>query len=1050
MKAYQNPQMSAYIKPNTCRVMVFALLLLTFFFGSNLYGQDESRITGRIQDAFTGSYMEGAEVTLEETGKTVLSNQYGDFRLIGVAAGDYTLTVKFTGFYESIQQVTVGAGETTEVETIKIRSRSSFDSADEVYDMATFDVIPEADAYSRALNVQRVSDYNKVVANSGAFGDVTEGNIGEFVKFLPGISINYVAADVRSIDVRGMGANFTSVTVDNNRMASAASTEPNRAFELEQVSINNVERIEVVRLPTPDLSADAIGGSVNLVSRSAFEQDGRVISYRAYLSMNSEALTFSKTPGWGANQKHKIYPGFDINYSDIFLDGKLGLNVSYLNSNQFNQQHRSRYRWEYEEFNDEPDDGSDPQALLRRYQFQDGPKFTHRESFSIKADYKLDEETILTGSFQWNNYENEFRNRNIQFDTNIDERSDGNDDTVISETEMLSKVGGGDIDYGSSWRDKFGETTHTDLKLVRTTDNWVFTVGGFYSFADNHYRDTERGLMKGAALDYDVPGQIGFKNFGNASGDLVRGAPELTVTGADGNPLPNLGIGDLSNFRLTEIDIQPEDGTDEFYGGTADFQYNFEINELPAFVKFGALAQKQNRFGDEQRFRTEYWGPDGEEKSGDEYIGGELVDEYYSGVDGYYVGDIQGVSIQWPDNTKIADIWLSHPEYFYEDGRAEANIISQANDIFWIDEQITSAYLMGSMQAFDGRLTLTGGARFEQTDVNANGAFFDSTLGEGIEDPIEKLRAQWLSKRKINNTSYSGVYPSIHAKIDITDKLLLRLGIGQTIGRPNFADIIPRTVITEPDEDEGGNNGAVEINNTALTPYESLNFDSSLEYYPEKGGQIAISAFHKDISDWISDDNTREVDQELIDKHGLPSDTLGYEFESKLNAGDATVQGVEVSFFRPLNFDSFPVWIHDFSVMANGTFLTTKGDWIQDGDEPVTELEDMVKNTVNFGITWDHNPLKVQLKYNKRGYELRSRLGGDLKRLEYNAPIEQIDLSIEYKINPRIRLFASGRNIKIAAQDRVQFSEDASLGVHTQERSEEFGVQWAIGIKGTL
>lgn len=1040
---------------------------------------DSGRITGRIQDAYTGKYMESAQVMIAETGQSALSDNFGEFRIGNVAAGTYTLEVTYTGYFDRVREITVSGGQTTNLQTIRLRSRGEFESDDEVYELGTFQVVPETDAYSIALQEQRAADLNKVVVNAGAFGDVTEGNIGEFIKFLPGISINYVAADVRSIDVRGMGSNFTPVTVDGNRMASAASTEPNRNFELEQVSINNVERIEVIRVPTADISADSLGGSVNLVSRSAFERDGRNISYRAYLSFNDEHIDFSKTPGWGPREQRKIWPGFDINYSDILADGKLGISLNYLNSKQFNPQHRSRYRWEFEEFNDEPDDGSAPLAVLRRYQFQDGPKFTHRESLSLKADYKISDDTVLSGSYQWNDYSSQFRNRNIQWDTNMDERSDARDDAIVSETQMRSRPGRGDIDYGSSWRDKFGTTNHFDVSLLKTTDSWTIDAGAFLSKATNRYRSLEHGMMKGASFDYDVPGNISFANFGDARGNIVKGPPEITVTDADGNVDPHKGVGDISGYELQEVDIQPEDGEDEFTGFHANAKYNFELGDNQAYLKFGGRYQNQDRFGDESRFRTEYWGPDGEDGTGDEVISAitpDLIDGVYYAQDGFHIGGSDGVDIQWPNNEAIADLYLAHPEYFFEDGRADDNIISEANDIFTIEEDITAFYIMGNIQFNDGRVSLTGGLRYEETDVTANGAFFDFGAGyqknsdgslmvddDGefipiIDDDIETLRLQWLSNRITNNATYDDIYPSAGVKIDITEKLLLRLGYAKTIGRPNFADIIPRTVIEidEPDPDsevpvdEQELRGEVTINNTGLNPYEADNFDISLEYYPESGGQIMVGLFKKDITNWITNSDSF-VTQDIINEKGLPDDTLGFDYTTTINAGSADVEGLELSLYRPLDFDGLPDWVHDFSVLANGTFLTTEGDFGNVGiAEPITDLEDMVKNTVNFGLTYDNKKFKVQLKYNKRGRELRSRPGGDLQRLFYNAPLAQWDLGVEYALKPNMRLFASGRNLSIESHDRIHRSLDPGLGILSLERSEEFGVQWAVGIKGSL
>jgi len=69
------------------------------------------------------------------------------------------------------------------------------------------------------------------------------------------------------------------VTMDGQRVASAQSANTGRAFEFEQASMANIESLEVTKAPTPDMDADSIGGSINLVTKSAFGRAGRVFAY---------------------------------------------------------------------------------------------------------------------------------------------------------------------------------------------------------------------------------------------------------------------------------------------------------------------------------------------------------------------------------------------------------------------------------------------------------------------------------------------------------------------------------------------------------------------------------------------------------------------------------------------------------------------------------------------------------------------------------------------------------------------------------------------------
>ena len=43
------------------------------------------------------------------------------------------------------------------------------------------------------------------------------------------------------------------------------------------VGADTVERLEVVKSPTPDMDGDSIGGAVNMVSKTGFDTQGRMV-----------------------------------------------------------------------------------------------------------------------------------------------------------------------------------------------------------------------------------------------------------------------------------------------------------------------------------------------------------------------------------------------------------------------------------------------------------------------------------------------------------------------------------------------------------------------------------------------------------------------------------------------------------------------------------------------------------------------------------------------------------------------------------------------------
>src|SRR5207253_4837232 len=67
------------------------------------------------------------------------------------------------------------------------------------------------------------------------FGTVVEGNVGDFLKFLPGITIDTGGGDARTISMNGVPSNNVPVTVGGFALASAQSSGTARTIELEQV-----------------------------------------------------------------------------------------------------------------------------------------------------------------------------------------------------------------------------------------------------------------------------------------------------------------------------------------------------------------------------------------------------------------------------------------------------------------------------------------------------------------------------------------------------------------------------------------------------------------------------------------------------------------------------------------------------------------------------------------------------------------------------------------------------------------------------------------------
>ena len=245
--------------------------------------QQTGSITGQVSNAATRSFLQGAVVTLSGTNQTSITDREGRYHLNSVptATGEVTIEVTFAGLDAQRIAVSVGSGQRV-VRDVGLTS--------EIYKMDKFAVAGEREGTAKAETLQRQAPNVKTVVSSDTFGNEASGNIGEVLQRMSGITGNYNGPDIYQVTIRGGGPNLNSVTMDGQQVSSDGNNSTGRQFSFAQASLGNVETIEVTKAPTPDMDGASIGGSVNFVSKSAFDRAaGRVVNY---------SIGFTAQPGY--------------------------------------------------------------------------------------------------------------------------------------------------------------------------------------------------------------------------------------------------------------------------------------------------------------------------------------------------------------------------------------------------------------------------------------------------------------------------------------------------------------------------------------------------------------------------------------------------------------------------------------------------------------------------------------------------------------------------------------------------------------------------------
>jgi iron complex outermembrane receptor protein len=303
----------------TLRAFSFATLLtLPLTSGVRAQTIPTGTVEGRVFNATSGNALVNARLTLEGTAREMITDESGSFRFTGVPAGEARLAVSYIGMAPQTATVSVPAGGTVQREFELTLADSRTRAPGEIVKLDAFTVVVdrEMSAQAVAMNEQRAAPNLKNVVAIDEFGDRGNENIGEFLLFLPGVSIATSGSKPTTVSLRGFPGANTGLTVDGGE-TTATFNGNSRALDLREVPMNNVARVEVNKVPTPDMPASGLGGSINLITRSGFEARVPKLSFNAYTMFhNHNGFTFDGGPrnADSTTSPRYIQPSFDFSY----------------------------------------------------------------------------------------------------------------------------------------------------------------------------------------------------------------------------------------------------------------------------------------------------------------------------------------------------------------------------------------------------------------------------------------------------------------------------------------------------------------------------------------------------------------------------------------------------------------------------------------------------------------------------------------------------------------------------------------------------------------
>ncbi|MDR0354103.1 MAG: TonB-dependent receptor [Opitutaceae bacterium] len=1029
---------------------VLALVLLPL----STHAQESTGvITGRVMNQATGRYLANAVVTVDGTDLRALTDDLGAYRLSNLAPGAYTVRAQYTDLDAGATGVTVASGET---------ATADFSLTSNVYILEAFTVSGEREGAAKALQDQRFASTMKNVVAADAFGNMVDGNVGELMKKLPGVAIDYSnGEDPTRIRIRGMDPQMASITLDGNPIASGGGGT-SRALDLSSFAVQNIDVIEVNFAPTPDQSANSMGGSVNFKTKNAFAQKGRRVRLDGNLSLNTAALDIKKTPGGNRTSDRKIKPGFMLQYTEAFGSVRpIGISIvanffqKYRQNNNYDVPYSFNLTSEENGIASKASDGT-----IGNVTWTERGSATERRNLNINLDWKLSDNTSVflrtayTQDLGIGQYSHLFRAEAGTHLGATDDRPASNFEQIVgrnSTARAYSGLSNGDIKL---WNVAIG----AQHKFGRFEIDYDAYASQSKSDRDPSENFELRYLQNGINLSvYDVSGQ--------ASG-------EIRQTDAAGVVLPRdqWTYLDISKYKNLGIWQDFNYGSDDQMGAKFNVSFPLTVSNMAGTTSFPVKIKAGASFNQQKRDTKRYW----KEirltgNSQDSAFGSAAEPTLQQFADTIYGNTWRGFDLavpQWLSPYAVYDYFLANPGQFY-DRRVEfgnkgaylpeSEFGREKSGDKQARERVFAGYIMATANV--SNLTILAGVRYEATwltgwgniylraersaeDPYAVGGNFDVVTPTSpyyrwdIERPYELAELQYRAAKR--DYDYDKIFPNLQFKYDIMPNLIARASFTTGIGRPRLED-----VVWIGNDDIVPAFKLIRRPNPNLRPQTYNLYQARLEYYFNKFGSATITGFYQPYKNYIM--NTDHYEPYTFTTEEGEEVTELWKVSQNNNAGDGRNYGVELSYQQRLGF--IASWLDRVEFYASISICDPKAKYPWRASAATAVDDAAAEEFNNLPPEWKDVPLNdikrrfgtASLSYNgsRFGASVTAMWTDDYARSVDTTNLSEtryaenirLDFSMNYKLSRHWQAYFDWRNFNDVPDERTIFDRTAGYYV---------------------
>ena len=952
--------------------------LLTILFllhlGAGIVFAAGGRIHGVITDSKTGEYLPGANVFIQGTAMGASSNLNGEYLILNIPHGKYTLVVSYIGYKTKEIPVQVEF-KTSQVQNVQL-------------DFSIIDLSGEAVVISAqregqvaAINQQIRSDAMVNVVARERIEELPDANAAESIGRLPGVAVQRSGGEAQTLMVRGLDSKFVAITV--NGIAIPSSSGETRSVNLSMISQDALGGIELFKAITPDLDADAIAGTVNLVTGKA-RKESQPITLDLMGSYNDMMDTFDQ---------------YDLSgrYRNRFFSEKFGAQA-YIHAEKRNRSSETATDNWY--IPPDMDYGTDGINLT----FSD--VLQKRFGGELTLDFNTPDQGNIKLINVYNKKSSEAMSSYRSYPTGSD---------LVNYNPSYSE--GNAITYNNSL---IGENN-----LYGTKINWALAHA--YTEAESPFNFYMRFRENNTTT-------TGMKLIGDEDSLKLGGACFIPYAF---NRFDMAGL-DRTYFTVSE-------NNDRNLVAKLDMEVPYNLSTfLGGFVKFGYKSRRKVRHRDYDRYMGAYWLRDTQPNvlnadgtmTPKDWSGTYWADSPYSGkltdflsdppypsrmiYDDYYLYPLY-------DKDRVKQWYEFNKNGISEDGnRKEYVYMLESNRYkYTVNENVNAAYIMSKLN-LGQKLSLIAGVRYEAENNEYTAKFAPEIVGF--------LEGQTGIIKDSTTTFDNGLWlPNIHLRYKPFKSFDVRLAATKTVSRPDFQMRLPALYINRQD-------GQIEMRNPNLKTAKSWNYDASLSFYTTDYGLFTVSSYYKEIEDmfyWLHGIFIVNTDYGI--EYGLPEE-FGpynqYSLSMPMNTDETKVWGFELDMQSHLGF--LPGFFKNFVLNANYSRILSETRYpafrLERGTsfpppppipvfyEVKRELTGQTDYTGNVSLGYDSGGFSGRLSLYFQGPRLASI--SQFPYLDtYYKSFTRLDISLKQQLTSNLALFVFINNLT----DMVEGTEYHSL-----------------------